>query len=228
MGISHTDDMAVTWTGKNPIYSEIPKNKPVCLVRTHHRWDGGALVGKAVEFGEGRRGGARTRRAGRGWGRNGRWEGLDAGLALGLGDRCGPSYGNIKTLILSCTAVEPCLLALERDTGTDKNSQQFPQLQTLIIHSRSSDGSSWSDTLRTILPVARGRKVAGCPFESVSVFLQHTPGLGECEGKGEELEELRGCVERFGLATGGDVLDWDINEYFLDGLDHLRNRRNAR
>ena len=136
-------------------------------------------------------------------------------------------FGDIKTLILSCAAVRPCLLALERETGPDKDGQQFPQLQTLVIHSRYQDGPSWIDTLRTILPVARGRKVAGCPFESVSVFLQDAPSLRECEGKVEELEGLRRCVKRFGLTTGDDVSDWDIDEFFLDGLEHLRNRRNV-
>jgi hypothetical protein len=45
------------------------------------------------------------------------------------------------------------------------------------------------------------------------------------EGDVEEPEVLRRCIEKFGLAMGDDVLDWDTDKYFLDGLERLRNRR---
>ena len=134
--------------------------------------------------------------------------------------------GGVKTLVLSHAAVKPCLLALERDAGTE-NGQGFPQVQTLVVHSRSSHDPSGIDVLRALLPVARRRKAASHPFKSVSVFLEDTTKLGGRKGEGEELVELRRCIEKFRLATGDDVLDWDIDGYFLDGLGHLRNHRNV-
>jgi len=132
--------------------------------------------------------------------------------------------GNIKSLVVSRSAVQPCLLALEWDTGADKDGHGFPQIQTLVVHSRSFLDPSGIDILRTLLPVARRRKVAGHPFKYVSVFLPDAPNLGDSEG---EVEELRGCIENFRLVTGDNALDWDIEEYFLDGLGHLRNRRDV-
>jgi len=130
------------------------------------------------------------------------------------------SLRSITTLILSHTTVEPCLLALEANTGAVNNAQGFPQVQTLIIHSDTEKDPSEADVLQALLPVARRRKAAGNPFKSVSVFLPLTP-------REEELEELRSCIGKFDLVTGDDILDWDIDRYFLDGLEHLRNRRNV-
>ena len=87
---------------------------------------------------------------------------------------------SVKTLILSYAAVKLRLLALGRDAGANEDSQRFPQVQTLVVGSRSSRDSSGFDTLRTLLPVAQRRKEAGYPFKSTSVFL-----LDELSGEGE-------------------------------------------
>jgi len=136
------------------------------------------------------------------------------------------SLGSSTTLILSHTTVEPCLLALEANTGAVNEAQGFPQVQTLIIHSDTGKDPSETDVLRALLPVARKRKAAGNPFSSVSLFLPLAPSPGMRE---EELEELRSCTGNFELVTGDAILDWDIDRprYFLDGLEHLRNSRNV-
>ena len=135
------------------------------------------------------------------------------------------NFGSITTLILSHTTVEPCLLALDSaNTGAGNGAQGLPQIQTLIIHSSTWEDPSDTDILQTLLPVARKRKAAGNPFNSVLVFLPLAPGP---ELREEEVEELRSCIGNFEIATGDDILDWDIDKYFLDGLEHLQNRRNV-
>ena len=48
------------------------------------------------------------------------------------------------------------------------------------------------------------------------------------EGEQEELEGLRGCVEKFRLAKGDDVLDWNLDEYFLDGIEYRPDHRHVK
>jgi len=128
--------------------------------------------------------------------------------------------GNVTTLILSHTTVEPYFLALEADTGAVNKAQGFPQIQTLIIHSFAGKDPSGTDVFRALLPTARKREAAGNPFNSVSVFVMVPE---RCEVKEEELEELRSCIRKFEFVTGDDVLDWDIDKYFLDRLEHLQD-----
>ena len=142
---------------------------------------------------------------------------------------------NIKTLVISRSAVKVCLLALERSTGTDKNDQGFPQLRTLVVHSRYPDKPYGLDTLRALLLVAQKRKAAGCPFESITAFLRDTPSLGGYLRKQEELEmlkgyveKLKGCVEKFILVKGDDTLDWCLDECFLDGIGHRLDHREVK
>ena len=134
------------------------------------------------------------------------------------------NLGSVTTLILSHTTVEPCLLALEAKTGAVDKLQGFPQVQTLIIHSNTGNDPSETDILRALLPVARKRRAAGNPFNSVSVSLPFAPSPGVRE---EELEELISCIRKFEIVTGDDILDWDIDRYFLDGFEHLKNPRNV-
>lgn len=152
--------------------------------------------------------------------------GGDAPTADSVGEALG-CFGNIKTLILSRAAVEPYLklLALEANAGVANEVQRFPHVQTLIIHSIAWTDSSGSDILQALLSAARRRKAAGNPFKSVSVFLLPVPNPGDREV--EEWEELRGCIEEFKLVTGDDILDWDIDRYFLGGLEHLRSHENV-
>lgn len=79
------------------------------------------------------------------------------------------NLGNITTLILSNATIEPCLLALEANTGAVNNAQGFSQVQTLIIHSDAGKDPSETDVLRALLPVARKRKATGNPFNCLGV-----------------------------------------------------------
>ena len=38
---------------------------------------------------------------------------------------------------------------------------------------------------------------------------------------------LRKCVEKLEVVRGDDILDWDVDKYFLDGLDHLQKIRDV-
>ena len=82
--------------------------------------------------------------------------------------------------------------------------------------------NSNNDILRTLLIIAQRRKAAGSPFRTVSLFLLEDPGLKQV------LEELEECIERFEVTVGDNVLEWDVDKYFLDGLEHLRERRDVR
>ena len=41
------------------------------------------------------------------------------------------------------------------------------------------------------------------------------------------MEELREYVEELEVILGDDVLDWDVDKYFLDGLDRLQKNLNV-
>ena len=125
----------------------------------------------------------------------------------------------VTTLVISATTVEPCLLALDMDPGAGGLLQQPSPVHTLIIH--STQAASWHTILQPLLKVARRRKAAGFPFRSVSLFLLHDPRSEQV------LEELRGCIERLEVVTGDDVLGWNVDKYFLGGLDHLQERQNV-
>ena len=129
------------------------------------------------------------------------------------------SLGNVKTLILSRSAAEPCLSALGKDLNANGHSQWSSPIHTLIVRLGSYPPYHLHDRLlQELLCVAWKRKVAGFPFRSVSLFLK------DCLGRGSEvaLQELRECVERLEVVRGDDVLDWDVDKYFLDGFDHLQ------
>ena len=65
--------------------------------------------------------------------------------------------------------------------------------------------------------------MAGFPFRSVSLFLYANPG----QARDQDLEELRTYVGELEVVTGDDALDWDVDKYFLDGLDHLLKGRDV-
>ena len=124
----------------------------------------------------------------------------------------------LTTIILSFTSVKPCLLAL--DIGADSHLRHSPSVHTLVIHLDFYHGV-WPEILQTLLTVARRRKTAGFPFRSVSLFLLDDPQSGWI------LDELRECIEGFEVTVGDDVLGWDVDRYFLAGLDHLRDRQDV-
>ena len=130
--------------------------------------------------------------------------------------------GNVGTLILSHSAVVPCLLALSQEQDASGCGRRSPPIHTLIIRADSDQYGLHRWIWQPLLGVVQKRKVAGFPFKSVSLFLQDDP---RCEAV---LEELRECVERLEIIQGDGVLDWDVDKYFLDGLDHLRKNRDVR
>ena len=127
-------------------------------------------------------------------------------------------FGSVRTLILSHSAVEPCLSALNREPDASDHGRWFSPIHTLVIRPDSSRFNMYPRVLELLLSVAEMRKEAGFPFKSVSLFLQ--------DGLEHEVvwvsQGLKKCVERLEVIVGDDVLDWDVDKYFLDGLDHLQ------
>ena len=133
-------------------------------------------------------------------------------------------FGNVGTLILSGGAEEQYLLALDKDLSTGGHNRWSSPVHTLIIRPYSdSDRHLHDQLLHQLLSIAQRREMAGSPFKSVSLFLSDFPG----EESEVALEELRKCVERLEVVNGDDALDWDVDEYFLDGLDHLQKSRDV-
>lgn len=126
---------------------------------------------------------------------------------------------NIKTLILSDSAVDPYLHALLPVRARSTDEWRCLKLETLVIYVRYDDHTG-EKLLPVLCWVARGRKAAGFPLRSVSVFLVETWYLGLRADP--DLEELRRYIGTFKLVTGDDALDWNVDEYFLDGLDQFR------
>ena len=129
--------------------------------------------------------------------------------------------GNVKTLILCHSATRPCLSALDEGPVGGSRSQRFSPIHTLIIRPDPEPHFLRDIVLKPLLSIALKRKVAGCPFRSVLLFLSG----GERWGWGEVLDELKTCVEKLEVVMGDEIFDWDVDEYFLDGLDHLQNNR---
>ena len=129
---------------------------------------------------------------------------------------CSPS---LTTIILSFTTVKPCLLALDIDPDADNHPRHSSSVHTLVIHSDPYPFDR-PDT-QTLLAVAQRRKAAGCPFKSVSLFL-----LEDLQ-PGRILDELRECIEGFEVTVRDKAPGWDVDRYFLAGLDHLQECRDV-
>ena len=128
-------------------------------------------------------------------------------------------FGGVGTLILSRRAVAWCLWALKKESNTSGWGRRSLSVHTLIIHPEAHHHHLLRvQVLEPLLGIARKRKVAGFPFRSVSLFLSVDRGWGW----DRVLEELRECVEKLEIFAGDDVLNWEIDKYFLDGLDHLQ------
>ena len=124
---------------------------------------------------------------------------------------------HIRTLILSDSVVASYLWALAPTEATDTDGWRCLELDTLIIYSRNRADLDGGGILYPLLSLAQVRKAAGLPLRMVSLFC----GL-EWNVKDSQLEELRRCIGTFELVTGDDALDWNVDDYFLAGLDHLR------
>ena len=128
---------------------------------------------------------------------------------------------NIKTLIISDSAVEPYLDAL---TPAEADYPRCPKLRSLVIHNEFDPGDpNGEKILEPICRVARMRKEAGFPFRSVSVL---SPQLGRLAEDPDEIEpgaeEARKWIDSFKLVTGEDAMDWNVDDYFFDGLHGIR------
>ena len=130
------------------------------------------------------------------------------------------SFGNVGTLILSKYAVEPCLPVIRLDPDPSRHSQWSSSIHTLIIRSDPDEPYLRQDILESLIITAYRRKEAGFPFRSVSLFL-------EDERYKVVLKELRKCVGKPEVVVGDDILDWDVDKYFLDGLDHLQRNQDV-
>jgi len=128
---------------------------------------------------------------------------------------------HIRTLILNDSAMPPYVQALFPGWTNDIGEWRCSKLDTRVIHSRCRDYSG-EDVISTLCHIARERKLAGFPLRSVSLFLNRADDLGRPEFVDPELEELRGSIETFKLVVGDDVLDWNVDDHFLDGLNLVR------
>jgi len=127
--------------------------------------------------------------------------------------------GNVTTLILSDSAIEPCLTALEPDNR--ENLKWCSTVHSLVIYSPQQLDLTGSDVLQSLLRVSKKRKTAGTPFRSVtlaipSANLEVSPGV---------LAALKEHIERFEFLAGDDALDWDVDKYFIPDYDPLQRRR---
>jgi len=133
-------------------------------------------------------------------------------------------FGNVRTLILSRSAARMCLPALNEGPGASNHNPCFLSIHTLIIHTDSSISHLRLEVLHPLLGVAQKREVAGFPFKSVSLF--HSEGSSRWL-YGRDLDELRRCVGKLEVVIGEDALDWNLDKYFLDGLEHLQQNRDV-
>jgi len=126
---------------------------------------------------------------------------------------------NVTTLILSNSAIEPCLFALEPENP--EKSWWCSTVYSLVICLPSKLDLTGTDMLQSLLRVAKKRKTAKAPFRSVTLVIPSTT-LVVSPG---ELAALNEHIERFEFLAGDDALDWDVDKYFIPDYDPLRRRR---
>ena len=135
-------------------------------------------------------------------------------VAQGLVD-----LGNVTTLILSDSAVEPCLIALEPD-----NREKLPWCSTvhsLVIYSPRQLDLTGSDILQSLLRVSKKRKTTGAPFRSITLAIPSA----DSELSSGQLATLNEYIERVEFLAGDDALDWDVDKYFIPDYDPLQRLR---
>lgn len=91
-------------------------------------------------------------------------------------------------------------------------------MDTLVVHKSYRTEYPTYDVFPELHHFARGRKLAGLPLGSLSVFLD-----GEWDPKRPGYpKELRKWVGTLKFVVGHDaLLDWSVDDYFLEGLDHV-------
>ena len=139
--------------------------------------------------------------------------GLTTYVAQGLED-----LENVTTLILSNSAVEPCLVALEPDNL--EGLQWCSTVHSLVIYSPTHLDPTGTDILQRLLEISKKRKTAGAPFRSVTLVI---PSITRVVSP-DELAALNECVERFEFLTGDGASDWDVDRYFRPNYDPLQRR----
>ena len=72
--------------------------------------------------------------------------------------------------------------------------------------------------MKSLLKLVEGRGKTGLPFEIFHLTYQ-APDWGVPE---EETRVPEGCVGWFYLLVGNDVLDWNVDNYLLSGLEHFQ------
>ena len=137
----------------------------------------------------------------------------------------------IRTLVLSDLVVASYIMALDPESGEDEDASidfwLCPELAVLVVHAREFSDQFGEDILESLPGVARRRKDAGMPFKSISLFIsrswdEYTYGpMESCV----VLERLRSCVEKLEIIMGDDAMDWDMDDYFFDGLEIRRDRQ---
>jgi hypothetical protein len=130
------------------------------------------------------------------------------------------SLGNVTTLILFNSAVEPCLAALEQDNR--EKVQWCSTVHSLVIYSPSQLDLTGADILQSLLRVSRKRQTAGAPFRSVTLAIPSEMISVVSSG---DLAALNECIERFELLVGDDALDWNVDKYFIPNYDPQQKRR---
>ena len=115
----------------------------------------------------------------------------------------------VGTLILSGSAVSPCLSVLSRGLATGNRSLSFFSFHTLVIH--LDRGLLWEHAPQ-LFDVARARVAVGLPLNSVLLLPHGSPEIGL-----QTLEGLEGLVGRLMVVEGGP-LGWDIDAHFLGRL----------
>ena len=140
--------------------------------------------------------------------------------------------GGIRTLVLSGAVVMSYLEALspepDEDAEEDSNTDGWlcPRLSVLVIHVQNFFYYNNGDIMELLVGAAQRRKEAGIPFKFVSMFISTSWDeyeYGPLESS-PVLELLRGSVEKIELAFGDDVMDWDIDNFFFDGLSIRRDQ----
>ena len=125
------------------------------------------------------------------------------------------NFQNVRTLILSSTTAASSIWPFDDLDPSGRSRRPLPQISTLIVHPGPDRGGLDSEVLAPLLSAAKRRKAVGFPFSSVLLFL---PWLWD------ELDELRRYVGKLEVVMD-DYLDWDVDKYFLDGLEHLQRDR---
>ncbi|KAF9649260.1 hypothetical protein BDM02DRAFT_3114015 [Thelephora ganbajun] len=132
-----------------------------------------------------------------------------------LGDFVTPTvFSNINTLILSDVAIPSWFLPSSMHPWD--NHQRPGAVRTLILHFQQLQPRN-VDAVETLMQLAQYQKMKGCPFEVLHLtFTDPEWSLLE------ELCVLSGCVRQLDVFAGDNALDWKVDRYFLNGLEHCQ------